>query len=103
MISTTGIGSMPAAQAIVQTGTAGYTRAGLRISGTFSGTVTFEGSSDGATWGTLTVTLFDGTTTVTTATSAGQWTVSCAGLAAVRMRMSTYSSGTADGAILVTG
>lgn len=75
--------------------TGGYRTAGIRISGTFVGTITFQGSVDGSQYDTLTVTLFDGTTVVTTATAAGQWRVGCGGLRVVRCQMTAYTSGTA--------
>ncbi len=103
IVAETGVGSLPSSGAIVLLPCAGYGTVGFRLSGTFTGTVTFEGSVDGATWSTLTVTTFDGSTTATTATSAGQWTASCAALTAVRTRMSSYTSGTCDVALTAVG
>lgn len=88
-------GSLAAAQDHIDLACAGYGGAGIRLSGTFSGTVTFEGSVDGRKFDTLTMLTFDGTTTATTATTVGQWVGPCAGLTVVRVRMSSYTSGTA--------
>lgn len=61
--------------------------------GTFSGTVTFEGTVTGGTWVALRVSPIGGTAGVTTATAAGIWQASCAGLLKVRARITSYSSG----------
>lgn len=59
----------------------------------FTGTVNFEGSEDNSNWSPLLVVPAGGTSTVTTATAAGQWTASCAGLQSVRARTSGVSAG----------
>lgn len=73
----------------------GLGSAAFQLTGTFSATVTFEASLDGRTYTTLNVTPVTGTpTAVTTATTPGIWGTSTAGLAFVRARVSSYSSGT---------
>jgi hypothetical protein len=65
------------------------------LSGTFSGTVQFEASGDGGTtWVALSVTPTNSTTTVTSATGVGTWQANVAGFTGVRIRCSTYTSGT---------
>jgi len=59
----------------------------------FVGTVNFEGSEDNSNFSAMLVVPAGGTTTVTTATAAGQWTASCAGLQTVRARTSGVSAG----------
>ncbi len=66
------------------------------ITGTFSGTLTFQGTIDGTTWVTLQVTnLASGATPVTTATSTGQFALSNTGLVSVRVAGTSWTSGTA--------
>ncbi len=62
------------------------------LTGTWSGTVTFEARVDG-TWLTLGVTKVSDGTTVSTSTTTGLFAVTNTGFAAVRARCSTYSSG----------
>lgn len=70
------------------------------LTGTFSGTLTFEASgNNGASYRTLSVTPSNSTTTVTTATGVGTWQANIAGYTQIRIRFSTYSSGTATASI----
>ena len=66
---------------------------GIQISGTWTGTITFEGTVDGTNWVALPVTPIAGGATVTTATGNGIWFVQNTGFAAVRARSSTFTSG----------
>lgn len=66
----------------------------VQITGTWVGTVTFEGSVDGVTYQTITVTPTNTTTGVTTTTANGVWTGSVGGLKSARARVSAYTSGT---------
>lgn len=72
--------------------TAGFGSARLQVTGTFVGTLTFEGTIDGTTWVAL-----EGVNTsgarVTTATATGLFLFSVAGLMAIRARVSAYTSG----------
>lgn len=63
---------------------------------TFSGTVQFEVAHDpaGAIFNAMAVTPDAGGAQVTSATTNGGWSGQCAGCTAVRMRVSSYSSGT---------
>lgn len=65
------------------------------ISGTFTGTLTFEGTSNGTTWRTISVTKLSDGTTATTATAAGQFSATNAGLLRVRVRATAWTSGMA--------
>ena len=68
----------------------------LQVSGTFSGTLTFEGTTDGTNWVPISlVTLSTGLTTTTT-TAVGQFSIVNSGLIGIRARMTTYASGTAS-------
>lgn len=70
----------------------------IAVSGTFSGTITFEGTPDNTNWYTLALVKSDtadrksGTGTTTT---TGLWFHENYGLLQVRARMSTYGSGAA--------
>jgi trimeric autotransporter adhesin len=65
------------------------------LEGTFSATVQFEASGDGGgTWVALNVVPSNSSTAVTSATSAGVWQANVAGYTNIRMRVSTYASGT---------
>jgi hypothetical protein len=68
---------------------------GVQIWGTFSGTVSFEGTVNGSTW----VAVAGAVPAITearviTATAAGMWQINVAGYAAVRVRCSAFTSGT---------
>lgn len=67
----------------------------IQVSGSFSGTLTFETTSDGVTWvATAVQSLADGTSTTTT-TGNGQWSFTNVGALQIRARASSWSSGTA--------
>ena len=71
----------------------GQAAAVVALTGTFVGTVTFEGTIDGSTWfSVMAVKLGDGSI-ATTATSTGLYRLSCSGLTSVRARVSAYGSG----------
>jgi hypothetical protein len=65
----------------------------FQVSGTFVGTVTFEGTVDGVNWASLPVVSMAGGTSTTTATAPGIYIAACAGLLLVRARVSAYTSG----------
>lgn len=77
---------------------AGLGGVGIQITGTFTGTVNFEGSVDGSTFLALNVVATNGSSAVTSATAVGAWQGSCVGLKTVRCRM----SGSPTGAAVVT-
>jgi hypothetical protein len=65
----------------------------FQVTGTFSGTVTFEGSVDGTNWVAIQVTkLVDGTS-VTNTTVVGNFRWSSTGLTVLRARVSAWTSG----------
>ena len=71
----------------------GYATTVFQVYGTFSGTITFEGSLDGTNWVAVrTENLNDGSIG-TTATAAGLYRLGSAGLGTVRARISVYTSG----------
>ena len=73
---------------------------GVNVTGTFVGTITWEGSTDGiTTWSSISCTTIDTLTASSAFTTTGQLTCSTAGLTAFRARISAYTSGT----ITVTG
>tara|TARA_R110000868_G_scaffold135264_2_gene347707 strand:+ start:2999 stop:3349 length:351 start_codon:yes stop_codon:yes gene_type:complete len=68
-----------------------------QVQGTFSATITFEGTVDNTNWVAIGFTsLADGTTTATTATAAGLFRATVLGLQQVRARVSGYVSGTCN-------
>lgn len=73
----------------------GYPTVGLQLSGTFTGTVVFEASVDGANWvGVFGVPVAGGTLAAST-TAVGAWLISVAGCTAVRARASAAVTGAA--------
>lgn len=69
----------------------------IQLTGTWSGTVTFETTGDPsptATWVTVSMTPSNSITLVTTATGNGLWYVQVTGFAGVRARFTTATSGT---------
>lgn len=71
----------------------GMAAVGFQVSGTFTATVTFEGTLDGTNWvGLQAINVADGSLNAT-ATAAGLFVASCAGLTLVRARV-TWTSGT---------
>jgi hypothetical protein len=65
------------------------------VSGTFTGTLTFEATSDGYTWRTLSVLNTSTGGAATTATAAGLFAVNNIGYVQVRVRATAWSSGSA--------
>lgn len=72
----------------------GTATVGVTLTGTFSGTVQFEESADGATFVGANAAPQPSGAVVTSATSTGTWIIPAAGMQVVRARVSTYSSGT---------
>lgn len=78
----------------------------IKLSGTFSATIQFEVSADpsnvlpsAATWVSISATPSNSTTTATSATAPGVWQINLSGYQRIRIRVSTYVSGTVSGAI----
>src|SRR6185295_9863698 len=74
---------------------AGQGSLGVQITGTWVGTVTFQSSINGTTFVSLGVMPVNSTTSVSTTTGNGIWTVPVAGLTTVRVVFTAYTSGTA--------
>lgn len=93
------IGSLTAAEQAVTIEAKKYPATSFQLTGTWSATVTFEASVDGTNY--VAVPAFNVNTgaAATTATANGVYTLSTAGTASVRARVSSYSSGT----VVVTG
>ena len=68
--------------------------AGLTVTGTFTATVTFEGSADGGTtWTTLSCIRLSTVVSTTTTTTTGQFVCNVGGLSHLRARVSAYTNG----------
>lgn len=68
---------------------------GIDVSGTFSATLQFEVSVDGTHWRSAAANPAAGGAAVTSTTGAGGWQINVAGMVGVRVRCSSFSSGTA--------
>jgi hypothetical protein len=74
----------------------------IQLAGTFSATLQFEATNaaqpfdpaNSASWTSIAMTPLAGGSTVTSATAVGTWQTNIAGLTAIRVRCSTYASGT---------
>lgn len=75
-----------------------FAQVSIQLTGTWAGTVTFEGSVDGGTtwWTIAPVSLASTarTTGVATSTANGAWVADATALTNVRVRFSTFTSGT---------
>lgn len=71
----------------------GKSTVAFQVTGTFTATVTFQGTIDGTNWVSLQAVPVVGGAVVSTAAAAGIWVASCAGLAQVRATV-TWTSGT---------
>ena len=68
----------------------------LQLLGTWSGTVSFEATVNGATWVAFNMVPSNSATAASSATANGVWSANCAGYEAVRGRFSTATSGTVE-------
>lgn len=75
----------------------------VQLAGTFVATVQFEGSVDGTHFVAVNAVPITGGAAVTSATGAGVWQVQAVGLAAVRARVSAYTSGTVTATLARAG
>lgn len=71
----------------------------MQVSGTFTATITFEGTVDESNWVAIQATNLNDGSVATIATSAGLYAAPAAGLTRVRARISSYTSGS----VTVTG
>lgn len=67
---------------------------GVQLVGTFTATVVVEGTNDNGTWVTVAATPWGGGAAVTSMTAPGGWRVDVSGMQLVRIRVSSYTSGT---------
>jgi hypothetical protein len=95
-VSATGsLNVLNAAVALSLNGASGWA---VDLRGTFSATITFQGTIDGTNWFPIAIVPAGGSvnaTTVTTATAAGQWWGNATGLQQVRAIATAYTSGAA--------
>lgn len=96
LIQTSGsaLGTLTATGSVVLPINALVSAATWQINGTFSGTVVFEATVDGTNYvATAVVPVGASRTLTTTATAPGTWQMNTAGFTAVRVRCSSYASG----------
>lgn len=67
----------------------------IQITGTYSATLSFQGSLDGTNWFSVNAVTFAGSAPVTSTTGNGQWLVGLSGLALFRVIATVYASGAA--------
>jgi hypothetical protein len=90
-----GTGTLGALNATVTANTQGCATIGWQISGTWVGTIWFEGTVDGSTWSPIDG-IFESTDArVAFVTSNGRATINCGGYSQCRVNMLSYTSGTA--------
>lgn len=83
----------------------GATGVAFDVRGTFTATLSFQGTIDGTNWFTLTAVAAGGgqnSAATTSATSAGVWTAPCGGFVQARMTATAYTSGTATVTVRAT-
>ena len=68
---------------------------GIQITGTWAGTITFQGTVDNVNYASILVAPSTSLTPVSTTTANGMWTAGTGGLSAVRVVFTAYTSGTA--------
>ena len=95
MINALTRGELDAAEDLVTIEVRGAGAVGLQLTGTWVGTVSFEGSLDGGTFVAINLVPSNSATAATSATANGAWSGNCGGYSVVRARMSAYTSGTA--------
>lgn len=71
----------------------GYGVAVIQVTGTFVGTVTFEGTTDGTNWVSISATQIGAGTILSTATTTGIFRLAVSGITTIRARISAYTSG----------
>lgn len=95
-ISAQDAGSCATANACADFGLGSNVAATIDIQGTFTGTLTFDGLTAAGLWRIIPVTAWTDLSVVTTASSAQSYLISNEGLQAVRVRATSWSSGTAS-------
>ena len=94
-VDVTASGSLAAAAQVVTLALAGQSAAAAQITGTWAGTITFEGSLDGTTWAAINAVSASTSTPQTTTTVNGLYRITPAGLQQIRANMSAFTSGSA--------
>lgn len=84
-----------AATGSVTINTAGFGTVSVQVTGTYVGTIAFEGATDQTNFVAVNCTPPNSATAETTTITTGVWTCTVAGLRMFRARMSAYTSGTA--------
>lgn len=79
----------------VVAGAVGRGGMGIQVTGTFVGTLQFEGSVDGTNYVAINAFPPNSTTAATSTTTTGTWQVGAGGMSYVRVRFSAYTSGSA--------
>ncbi len=96
MNAPTFFGDLKVAQDVTGLSCAGYGGVAIQATGTFVGTLSFEGSTDNENFRALLVTPSNSATQVSSSTGVGLWFANVTGLLTIRVRMSAYTSGTAS-------
>jgi hypothetical protein len=89
------------ADLVPATDVTGYKSFSIQIGGTYSGTLTFQGSNDGVVFRSIAVNQMDAPGTIVTTTTSTNVTYYCSFLTYryLRIRMTSYASGTATGVL----
>jgi hypothetical protein len=80
----------------------GYSTLSLAVTGTFVGTVTFEGQDAAGNWTAINGKVLGGFSLATSTTTTGTWEFNVAALQAFRARVSAYTSGSITATIIAT-
>lgn len=94
--STTTSGALDTNDESVALALTGFGAAGIRVSGTWTGTLTFEVSADGVGFDTIEALASDSSSAATTTTGNGSFSLSVGGFHTVRIRATAAMTGTAD-------
>ena len=92
-VDNTATGSLAAAAATVVLTISGKSSASVQLSGTWVGTVTFEGTVDGTTWNNVNAVAATTSTPQPTTTVNGLYRLTPGGLSQIRANMTAYTSG----------
>jgi hypothetical protein len=99
-IASTTAGALNADLVNVDLNTAGYKLISVTVSGTWVGTISFQGSTNNTSWNPIAVNSPDVPGAYfTTATTNGHFNIPTTGFRYIRARMTAYTSGTASGVV----